>query len=106
MTRAGFPSPQPSPRWREGARVGLVGVGLTSLAACATPRLHSVDELNRVGAACGLAVGELVQEVELKKVVILYRVAPTPAERSCVHQWARRNHLHLAVIDAVIESEN
>ena len=79
-------------------------LGLT-VSACATPRLHSVDELNRIGASCGLAAGELIQEPELKKVVILFRVAPTPQERSCVHQWARRNHLHLTIIESVTYSE-
>lgn len=84
----------------------LIPLGATFvLSACATPRLHTVDELNRIGASCGLSAGELVQEADLKKVVILFRVAPTPAERSCVHQWARRNHLHLTVIESVTYSE-
>ena len=82
-----------------------MGAALASLAACATPRLHSVEELNRVGAACNLAAGELVQEPELKKIVILFRQAPTLAERSCVYQWARKNHLHLTIIEAVTYSE-
>jgi hypothetical protein len=82
----------------------IVGAAL-ALTACATPRLHSVEELNRVGAACNLAAGELVQEPELKKVVILFREAPTPAERSCVYQWARKNHLRLTIIESVTYSE-
>ena len=90
---------------RRPLRWSLALAGSAILAACATPRLHTVDELNRIGTTCGLSAGELVQEAELKKVVILYRVAPTPAERSCVYQWARRNHLHLAVIEAVDQSE-
>ena len=81
-------------------------IGATCLImACATPRLHSVEELNRVGAACNLAAGELVQEAELKKVVILFREAPTPAERSCVYRWARKNHLRLTIIESITYSE-
>jgi hypothetical protein len=72
-----------------------------SLSACATPRMHSKLELSTVEQSCGLSTGELVQEEDLKKVVILFRVSPTPAERSCVYRWARKNHLRLAVIDSV-----
>ena len=71
------------------------------LSACATPRMHSKLELSTVELKCGLSAGELVQDEELKKVVVLFRVGPTPAERSCVYEWAHKNHLHLAVIDAV-----
>ena len=78
-----------------------LGAILISLSACATPRMHSKQELSAVELNCGLSVGELVQDEELKKVVVLFRVAPTPAERSCVYKWARKNHLHLAIIDAV-----
>ena len=78
-----------------------VGAALLALSACATPRMHSKQELSTVELRCGLAVGELMQDEELKKVVVLFRIAPTPAERACVHKWARKNHLHLAVIDSV-----
>jgi hypothetical protein len=91
-------------RWPQILSIPVVGAGL-ALTACATPRLHSVDELNRIGLTCNLAAGELVQEPELKKVVILFREAPTPAERSCVHRWARKNHLRLTIIEAVTYSE-
>ena len=105
MRRSGDHLPGSTSRWSDKAAWCSVGLALLTLSACATPRLHTVDELNRIGSTCGLSAGELVQEAELKKVVILYRVAPTPAERSCVYQWARRNHLHLAVIEAVDQSE-
>jgi len=78
-----------------------IGAALLSLSACVTPRMHSKLELSAVEQSCGLSMGELVQDEELKKVVVLFRVAPTPAERSCVYKWARKNHLHLAVIDSV-----
>ena len=79
----------------------LVTSAALTLSGCVTARMHSADELAAVGRECGLATGELVQEVELKKVLFLYRVAPSRTQRNCVHQWARKNHLHLAVIEAV-----
>ena len=63
--------------------------------------MHSKQELSAVEIKCGLAVGELIQEDELKKVLFLYRVGPTPAERACVAAWARKHHLHVAYIEAV-----
>jgi hypothetical protein len=78
-----------------------VGAALLSLSGCMTPRMHTKQELSSVEQQCGLSAGELVQDEELKKVVVLFRVGPTPAERSCVYRWAHKNHLHLAVIDAV-----
>lgn len=79
----------------------LTATGLALLSACATPRMHTKQELSAVEMRCGLAVGELVQEDELKKVLFLYRVGPTPAERACVAAWARKNRLHVAYIDSV-----
>ena len=71
------------------------------LSACATPRMHSQAELNDAGLACGLTYGELIQDDEQKKLLIMFRAAPTPEHRQCVYQWARRNHLKLVVIDAI-----
>jgi hypothetical protein len=78
----------------------IIGAALT-LSACVTARIHPEAELSAVGRTCGLSEGELVQEAELKKVLFLYRVAPTRRVQSCVYQWAHKNHLHLAVIEAV-----
>ncbi|WP_309661568.1 hypothetical protein [Sphingomonas sp.] len=72
-----------------------------SLSGCATARLHSEAELSVAGRACGLSEGELVQETELKKMLFLYRVAPSREVRSCVFRWADKNHMRLAVIEAV-----
>ncbi len=72
-----------------------------ALSGCVTARMHSEAELSAAGRECGLAEGELVQEAELKKVLFLYRVGPTRAQRHCVYQWAHKNHLHLAIIEAV-----
>ena len=71
------------------------------LSACATPRMHSQDELNSASLACGLTYGELIQDEEAKKLLILFRQAPAPEQRRCVYEWARRNHLKLVVIDAI-----
>jgi len=72
-----------------------------ALSACATPRLHSADELNSASLACGLTYGELIQDEEARKLLILFRVKPTPEHRRCVYQYARRNHLKMVVVDSV-----
>jgi hypothetical protein len=71
------------------------------LSACATARLHTEDQLNGVARSCGLSYGEVVQEAEEKRLLFLYRVAPKPEQRRCVYQWARKNHMHLVVINAI-----
>ena len=71
------------------------------LSACATPRMHSIDELNSAGLACGLSYGELIQDEEAKKLLILFREAPSPEQRSCVYGWARQRHLKLVVIEDI-----
>ncbi len=72
-----------------------------ALAACATARLHSTDELNSVGRECGLALGELVQDESEKKLLLMMRIEPTREQRACVARWARRNHLHTVFIDTI-----
>ena len=74
---------------------------MLSLSACATPRMHSQDELNSAGLACGLTYGELIQDNEEKKLLIMFRAAPTPEKRRCIYNWARKNHLKLVVIDSI-----
>ncbi|WP_294121042.1 hypothetical protein [Sphingomonas sp.] len=63
--------------------------------------MHTVDELNSASLACGLTYGELIQDEEAKKLLILFRTKPTPEHRHCVHQYARRNHLKMVVLDSV-----
>ena len=72
-----------------------------TLSACATARMHSVAELNSVGRECGLALGELIQDEEEKRLLFLFRTAPTLEERVCVQRWARKNHLRAVFIEAV-----
>jgi hypothetical protein len=71
------------------------------LAACATPRMHSQDELNSASLACGLTYGELIQDDEEKRLLIMFRAAPSAEHRACVSKWARKNHLKLVVIDSI-----
>ena len=61
-----------------------MGAATLALSACATPRMHTQAELNTAGQACGLTYGELIQDEEAKKLLILFRQAPAPAERLCV----------------------
>jgi hypothetical protein len=63
--------------------------------------MHTEAQLNAVALSCGLSDGEVVQEQEEKRLLFLYRVAPAPAQRRCVYQWAHRNHLNLVVINAI-----
>lgn len=72
-----------------------------ALSGCATPRMHSVAELNNAGLSCGLTYGELIQDQEAKKLLILFRQSPSPAQRHCAYQFAQRNHLKLVVIDGI-----
>ena len=83
--------------------LGLLGppAAAISLSACATAQLHSEAELNRTALACGLTYGELIQDAEAKKLLILFRETPPADKRACVHQWARKNHLKLVVIDSI-----
>jgi hypothetical protein len=87
-----------------GLRVGravslLAAVALIS--ACATARMHSQDELNSASLGCGLSYGELIQDEEEKKLLIMFRAAPSPTHRDCVYKWAKKRHLKLVVIDSI-----
>ena len=77
------------------------GAAIALLSACATARMHSQDELNSASLACGLTYGELIQDAEAKKLLILFREAPAPTKRACVYDWARKRHLKLVVIDSI-----
>jgi hypothetical protein len=79
----------------------IISVAALALSACATARMHSQDELNSASLGCGLAYGELIQDEEEKRLLIMFRAAPTPEHRSCVYKWARKRHLKLVVIDSI-----
>ena len=82
-------------------RAALPLSAVLALSACATARMHSQDELNSASLACGLAYGELIQDEEEKKLLIMFRAAPSPAHRDCVYKWAKKRHLKLVVIDSI-----
>ena len=63
--------------------------------------MHSQAELNSASLSCGLTYGELIQDEEAKKLLILFREKPSAAERNCVYQWARKRHLKRVVVDAI-----
>jgi hypothetical protein len=69
-----------------------------SIAGCATPRLHSEQELALTATRCALSPGDLVQEDELRKVLMWMTDRPTVGQHRCVKDWARRQHLHLAIV--------
>ncbi|MBA3670365.1 MAG: hypothetical protein H0W71_09965 [Sphingomonas sp.] len=79
----------------------IIGAAYLTLTACATPRMHNQEELNSASLSCGLTYGELIQDEEAKKLLILFREKPGAAERACVYQWAKKRHLKLVVIDAI-----
>jgi hypothetical protein len=82
-------------------RVALPLSAALALSACATARMHSHEELNVASLGCGLAYGELIQDEEEKKLLIMFRAAPSPAHRDCVHRWAKKRHLKLVVIESI-----
>ena len=78
----------------------IVGTAL-ALSACATARLHSVEEINAVGQACGVALGELFQDESEKRLLFLMKPGATPQQRLCVLRWARKNHLKFVFVEAI-----
>ena len=87
-------------------RAIIICCAALTLPACATaPQLHSVAQLNDAASSCGLAMGELVQEEDARKLLFLFRVAPSRAQRHCVYEWARKRHLRPVIIEAVSEPE-
>jgi hypothetical protein len=67
---------------------------LLGLSACATPaRMHSEAQLNEVATGCGLALGELMQDEEQKKLLLMIRQNASKEQQACVSEWARKNGL-------------
>jgi hypothetical protein len=82
------------------------GAGVLALSGCATAQMHTEAELALVGQRCGLAAGELFQDPSEKRLLFLFRIAPTPAEELCVARWARKNHMHPVFVEAINEPPN
>jgi hypothetical protein len=70
-----------------------VGVALLLLTGCVTAQMHDQAQLNQVAVGCGLALGELIQDEEQKKLLLTLRSEPNLEQRKCVTRWARRNGL-------------
>ena len=64
-----------------------------ALSACVKPQMHTEMQLNDVARACGLALGELIQDESEIKLLLAIRQEPTLEQRACVARWARRNGL-------------
>jgi len=77
---------------------------LLLLAGCATtPRLYSEQELGSLATSCGYALGEVVQDPEEKKLLLVLTAVPTTrAEQACIYRWARPRRLH--VVYAQVEA--
>jgi len=45
------------PRQPDISSILIIGAVVLTVSACATPRMHSEDELNRASLACGLTYG-------------------------------------------------
>ena len=73
---------------------------ILALSACATPaRMHTEAQLNEVATGCGLALGELIQDEEQKKLLLTVHQDPSPEQRTCVARWARRNGLKVVFVN-------
>jgi hypothetical protein len=79
----------------------LIGAGAIALSACVSARMHSETELNAVANQCGLALGQVAQDDEEKRLLFVMQDSPTPPQRACVVQWARKNHLKTVFIEGV-----
>jgi hypothetical protein len=78
----------------------LILSGVFALCACATTaRMHTEAQLNDVATGCGLALGELIQDESEKKLLLMIRQDPSPEQRTCVTQWARRNGLKAVFVN-------
>jgi hypothetical protein len=60
--------------------------------------MHTEAQLNEVATGCGLALGELMQDEEQKKLLLMIRQEATDDQRACVVKWARRNGLRTVFV--------
>jgi hypothetical protein len=83
-------------------RTLILAAGVLALSACATPaRMHSEAELNNVASQCGLALGQVAQDEEEKRLLFVIEHAPSVPQQACVQKWARRNGLRPVFIEGV-----
>ena len=77
-------------------------LSVLALSACVTPaRMHTEAQLNEIATGCGLALGELIQDDEQKRLLLMVRQDPTQEQRVCVAKWARRNGLKAVFVDNI-----
>jgi hypothetical protein len=82
-------------------RFTIVAGGLLTLSACATARLHSLEEINSLGQSCGVGIGEVFQDESEKRLLFLMKPDATQEQRICVLRWARKNHLKFVFVNAI-----
>ena len=80
--------------------VALAAATLT-LVGCVSARMHTPTELNSVASQCGLAVGQVAQDEEEKRLLFVMQDGPSPAQKVCVTKWAKRNGLKPVFIEGV-----
>ena len=86
--------------------LSLWAVAAFALAACTTTAvMHSERQLNDVALGCGLALGELIQDEEQKKLLLMIRQDATLQQRGCVAHWARRNGLKAVFVNMQFPEE-
>ena len=84
----------------------LMSCFVLTLSACATPaRMHDEAQLNQVALGCGLAMGELIQDEEQKKLLLAVHQDPNPRQRVCIAQWARKNGLKAVFVNVTFPQE-
>ena len=79
----------------------IASASAVALSACATARMHTEAELNTIATGCGLALGQLAQDEEEKRLLFVMQNEPTPPQRVCVAKWARKNHLKAVFIEGM-----
>jgi hypothetical protein len=64
-------------------------------------RMHTEAELNVVAGQCGLALGQVAQDEEEKRLLFIMEASPSAEKQLCVKRWARRNGLKPVFIEGV-----
>jgi hypothetical protein len=67
--------------------------------------MHDETTLNQVATGCGLALGELIQDEEQKKLLLMIHQDASPEQRVCVAKWARHNGLKTVFVNVQFPQE-
>jgi len=88
------------------ARRSIISITILALSACATPaRMHDQATLNQIALGCGLTYGELIQDEEQRKLLLMIRQDASVQQRVCVAKWARRNGLKAVFVNMQFPEE-